>query len=56
MINFIIGVVIWYYTARVTAYAVYTFKDRNIAGGISVIFLALLTFAASIIYMIDIFK
>lgn len=56
MINFLISAVIWYYTARAVSYAVYTFKDKNIIGGISVIFLAMLTLASSAVFMIDIFK
>lgn len=56
MVNFLINAVIWYYTARAVSYSVYTFKDRNITGGISILFLAALTFAASIVFFIDIFK
>lgn len=56
MINFLLSAVIWYYTARAVSYSVYTFKERNIIGGVSVIFLALLTFTSSILFLIDIFK
>lgn len=56
MINFLISAVIWYYSARAVSYAVYTFRDRNIAGGISVIILAMLTLASSAVFIIDIFK
>lgn len=56
MVNFLLSVVVWYYTARAVSYSVYTFKERNIIGGVSVIFLALLIFASSILFLIDIFK
>lgn len=56
MINFLISAVIWYYSARTVSYAVYTFRDKNIIGGISVIILSMLTLASSAVFIIDIFK
>lgn len=56
MINLLLSAVVWYYTARAVSYSVYTFKEKNIIGGISVIILALLVFTVSILSIIDILK
>jgi hypothetical protein len=56
MIRILIGIIVLFYTIRVVSYGIYTFKDKNIAGGISVMVLSLMTFSVFIATIIDILK
>ena len=52
----IISILILFYTIRVVSYGIYTFKSRNITGGISLIFLAAGTFSVFLMSLSYIFK
>lgn len=52
----IISILILFYTIRVVSYGIYTFKSRNITGGISLIFLATGTFSVFLMSLSYIFK
>lgn len=56
MIRALISIVILFYTIRVVSYGIYTFKDRNISGGISLMVLGAAVFSVFALSLIDIFK
>lgn len=56
MIRVLISLVIFFYTIRVVSYGIYTFRDKNKAGGISLMILGAAVFFIFILSLIDIFK
>lgn len=54
MLQYIICIVVLFYIFKTTSYAVYVFKEKNIAGGISVLLLNLglaIIFIGTVIYI-----
>ncbi|MCC8169022.1 MAG: hypothetical protein LIO59_01325 [Oscillospiraceae bacterium] len=52
----LISLVIFFYIARMVCYGIYTFKDKNITGGVFLMILSALTLSVSSICIIDILK
>ena len=56
LIRFLLSFLILFYVIRLISYGIYTFKKKNINGGISIIVLSLGAFTEIIFIMADIFK
>lgn len=56
MIRFLICLALLFMALRAAVYGIYTFRDKNIAGGISMLALTLVILCASGAAMIDIVK